>query len=146
MLDLPILTLNCCSGHPDGANPYLNLVFRDREFGKQFYRRLKYYLQKNNFQPLEIGHPVFCFFQGDGFLGPNLPAAVCMDCSLPFFLGWEPKSAEDLQLLWYTISVTLDIFDKRGVRMIDLEEFEKRQRGGVPKSFERVYTDLVIGK
>jgi hypothetical protein len=95
MLDLPMVTLNSCSGHvlSDSTfdamyHPYLHVLFKDQSFGERFIRSLSMLASNRGFEFQPKGGFVSSI---DGIyrFGSDLPLRVCLQYRLPVYLRWD---------------------------------------------------------
>lgn len=120
MLDLPILTLSCCSGHPHQVTlrlnhrPFLEFVFRESRFGRKFVEIYNKTFKQIRRRQLKGCHAV-SIVSTDCF-GVELPLDICLSKCLPIYMSWRDiKSVKGLQNRWCTFSRVLDAFDGKGV-------------------------------
>ena len=122
VLDLPILPLGSCSGHPIKKShpPYLQMVFRDAEFGYDFHQTCVTMFADSAPKLIVYGHTTHALqsYVGPGMLGRffpvGLPAEVSIANYLSIELAWETASHEEYPLLWSRFSRVLDRFDGKG--------------------------------
>jgi hypothetical protein len=145
MLDLPILTLNSCSGHVvegeiDGSrHPYLTVVFKEAEFGKKFIKALE---KAFDFDPETVlavdGHRGGCF----GGMGPRISIEDSLKYKLIMSIYWGnhpgryPNRAT-LTHIWTTFGEVLEQFDGKKTPPIEPALFGKSVSGKFPREWKK---------
>lgn len=133
MLQLPMLTFWSCAGHPpfdEDNQPYFGLVFTEAKFGHEFLKRC---------QDTYRGSGGITFTVGSFDSGqlpicaadfPTLPTNIIsqtVDQRMPLFLNWhgiaDARAAEEH---WYTYSLVLHDFDRKGAHLIERPKLRER--------------------
>jgi len=147
MLNLPMLTLDSCSGHiVDGRSdmdrmPYIYMIFKHRSPGHRLISHLERLFQKS--QSIDFsarGGSVQCI----GMLGPRLSLDTCLENSIPVYLSWQIKDdkPETLLELWKLVARALDDFDNKGRFNGTIEQFEQHGDYIIYKEWEKQLANL----
>lgn len=123
ILNLPMLTLWSCSGHPHEGygNPYLGVVFRDRKFGVSFMDALKDVFTAEKGITFGSEGPGISTENIPFSVLPSMPVEFAVEYYLPVMLRWHIKDDEDIFKVWRLFSSALHRFDSLGEFIPDPE-------------------------
>ncbi len=120
LMDLPVLPIASCSGHDWATMAWVTLFFRDAAFGQRFLAACeincacaKITVSVNSYIARQVG----------GF-GPRIPVEQCLANRLPLTISADTQSGDDCQAFWRAFSQALDLFDRKGLIVIDKSQLD----------------------
>ncbi|MBX4204836.1 MAG: hypothetical protein KW788_01445 [Candidatus Doudnabacteria bacterium] len=121
LLDLPVITTNSCSAHPNRSLAYITMLFKDAAFGEKFIKTFQDFAHAQALKVDVAGHAARIF----GSIGPNLSLEICLEYNLPMSFACDTADSSKTPgiciAFWKIFSQVLDVFDGKGVENIDQE-------------------------